>query len=125
MVADTLKMPKALAGFSVQCDQAIREEIVAKAVGAVKIEGGGTGGDKNDAAFGVERHAGPVVGCAAGFPGVGRPSFVTKLAGMGDGVEGPAKFSGANVESANIAGRGGEGFGIAAADDEQVFVDDP
>ena len=73
---------------------------------------------------GVEGHAGPVVGGAGGLPGVGGPGFVAGFAGMGDGVEGPAKLAGADVEGADVAGRSGVGFRIAAADDDEVFVDD-
>ena len=33
------------------------------------------------------------------------------------------KFAGADVVGANVAGRRGQGFGFAPADDEQIFVD--
>ena len=37
----------------------------------------------------------------------------------------PAQFSGSHVESANISRRGRRGFRIAAADDQQIPVNDP
>ena len=50
-----------------------------------------------------------------------RPGVVAKFAGLRNGVKNPAKLSGANVEGANVAGRSGKSFRIAAADDDQVF----
>jgi len=43
---------------------------------------------------------------------------------MRDSVEGPAELAGANVVGANVAGRCGKRFGVATADDDQIFVDD-
>ena len=43
---------------------------------------------------------------------------------MRNGVENPAEFAGANVEGADIAGRRRERFGIAAAHDKKIFVND-
>ena len=72
---------------------------------------------------GVERHAGPVVGGAGVFPGVGGPGVVAEFAGMRDGVEGPAQRAGADIEGADVAGRRGFGFRVATADDDEVLVD--
>src|ERR1700754_220467 len=43
---------------------------------------------------------------------------------MGDRVERPAESSGADVVGADVARGSGKGFGTAAANDEEVFVDD-
>ena len=43
---------------------------------------------------------------------------------MRDGVKGPAELAGANFVGSNVAGGGGKLLGHAAADDEQVLVDD-
>src|SRR3954469_2964299 len=41
---------------------------------------------------------------------------------MWNGVEAPAQLSGANVISANISGKSGQGFRKAATNDEEIFV---
>ena len=124
VVVDALKMPEALAGFGVQGDEAVGKEIVADTICAVKIEGSGACGDVDDAAVGVDGHAGPVVGGAGVFPGVLGPGVVSKFAGLRNGAEGPAEFAGARVKSADVAWRRWERLGVAAADDEEIVVDD-
>src|SRR6266567_145670 len=125
VVVNSLKMPEALAGARIDGDKAIGKQVVANAVRAIKIECGRTRGDVDDATGGVERHPGPVVGGAASFPRVRRPGVVTKFAGQRDGMKGPAKFSGAHVESANVARRGGKRLRIAPPDDDRIFKDEP
>ncbi len=119
-----LEVPEALAGGGIEGEQGIGVEVVADAVAAVIVEDGGAGGRVDDAVLGVESHAGPVVGGAGSLPGIGRPGFVARFAGMGDGVEGPAQLAGADVEGADVAGGRGVGLGIAAAHDDQILVDD-
>ena len=116
-------MPDSLAGFGVQGKQAVGEEVVSKAVCAVEIECCRAGWGIDDAAFTVECHAGPVVGCATLLPGVFGPGVISEFAGMGNGVERPAQFAGANVISADVAGRGRQSFRIASTHNKQVFVD--
>ena len=43
---------------------------------------------------------------------------------MGDGVKAPAKRARAHIEGANVSGRRRIGFGIPAADDDQILVND-
>src|SRR5882724_11743575 len=123
VVVNCLKMPEALAGARIDGDKAIGKQVVASAVRAIKIECGRARGDIDDAARGVERHPGPVVGGAAGFPRVRRPGVVPKFARQRDGMKGPAKFSGAHVESANVARRSGQRLRIAPADNDRIFKD--
>jgi len=78
------------AGFGVQGEQGICEEIVTEAIGTVEIKSGGAGGSVENSALGIERHARPIVGGAAGFPRILRPSVVSEFAGAGNGVKGPA-----------------------------------
>src|SRR5208283_3409587 len=66
---DALKMPEPLACLCVQREQAIGEKIVAQAVAPVKIECCRTSGNVQNAAFGIESHASPIVCGAARFPG--------------------------------------------------------
>src|SRR5207244_574358 len=81
VVLHGLKVPDAFAGGGVERDQGVGEEIVADAVGAVEIEGGGSGGDVDDAAGSVNGHASPVVGGAARLPGIFRPGVIAELTG--------------------------------------------
>ena len=117
-------MPDALAGIGIQREQGVGEEIVAQPVGAVEIAGGRTGGDEDDAALCIHRHAGPVVGGAGVGPRVFRPCLVAEFAGMRNGVELPAQFAGADVVGADVAGRRGQRFGLPSAHYQQVFVND-
>ena len=65
VVAHALKMPDSFSGGGVEGDEAVGKQIIADAVGAVEVEGGGAGRDIDDAASGIERHSRPVVGGAA------------------------------------------------------------
>src|SRR5260370_27686055 len=114
IVVDALKMPDSFAGLRIQGEQAICEEIVADAIGAVEIKSGGARGSVEDSALGIERHPGPIVGGAAGFPGVLGPSVIAELAGVGNGVKRPAQLAGTNIVGANVAGRCGKSLGVAA-----------
>lgn len=122
-MVDSLEIPEALAGAGVKGEQAVGEKIVTDAVSTVKIKSCRAGGNKDDSTNGIERHASPVVGGAAGFPGVRRPGFEAEFTGMRNGVKRPAEFSGADVEGADAAGRSWKGFRIATADDDQIFED--
>ena len=53
-----------------------------KPLGAVVVRGR-TGRGEDDAALGVERHAGPAILGAAAAPGIRRPSLIAQLAGCG------------------------------------------
>ena len=124
VVMNALKVPDFLACFRVQGDQAIGEEVVTNAVSAVKIKSGRACGHVKNSALGIESHARPVVCGPGSFPRPPRPGFVTEFAGVRNGVKRPAQFAGENVISANVAGRRGEGLRVAAADDDEVLVDD-
>src|SRR5437667_3479004 len=117
-------MPDSFACLSIQSNQAICEEIVADAVAAVEIKCGGARWDIDNSALGIERHPGPIVRCATGLPGVFGPSAIPKLPGMRNGVKRPAQLARANVEGTDVARGSGESFGIAAADNHQIFVND-
>jgi hypothetical protein len=124
VMMDALEVPEAFACGCVEGEQRVGEEIVADAVASVEIKNCATGGDIEDAALGVEGHAGPVVGGTGIFPGVRGPGVVAEFTGLRDSVKAPAQRAGANVEGADIAWRGGVGFRIAATDDDEVLVDD-
>src|SRR5260370_16771401 len=85
--------------------------------------GGARGGVENSA-LRIKRHSRPIVRGAAGLPCILWPSVRGKFARMRDGVKRTAQLSGSNVVGANVAGRRGKSLGIAAADDDQIFVND-
>ena len=125
IVVRRLEMPLAFARADIQGDDAIAEEILAGPVGAVEVVGGRPSGDEQQAAFGVQAHAGPVVGAAGMLPALFAPGFVAELARMGNGVEDPPPFAGADIEAANVP-RGGRGRPLAAgaAANEQEVLED-
>src|SRR5579863_7715708 len=121
---DPLKVPKALSRPGIKRKQSVCEEIVAYPVCSVKIEDCRPGRHINDAALFVQRHPRPVVRGARSFPRVGRPGGVSEFARMRDGVKRPAKATGTNIESANVARRRRICLRIAATNNDQVLVND-
>ncbi len=115
-------MPDALARLSVQRDQRVGEKIVADPVGAVEIKCSRAGRNIDNSARSVHGHTGPVIGCAAGLPGIFRPSFVANFAWAWNGVEFPAQLAGSHIIGADVAVGRGQSFRFAAADDHQIFV---
>src|SRR5580693_4071546 len=100
-------MPQSLAGIRLERQQGISEQIVADAIRSIEIERGGSGGNKYQAALFIQSHPGPIVGGAAIFPCIFRPSVVTEFAGMRKGMKAPANLPGAHVKRADVAGRRG------------------
>ena len=111
-----------VAAFSAMSEFAI--EVVARPVRAVEVGRAGSGRHVDDAAGFVERHAGPVVGAAVVFPRVLRPCLVPGFAGTRDGVERPSQLAGPRVIGPDVAGRRGQAFRYASADDQQIAIDD-
>src|SRR5580704_6585352 len=122
VMVDGLKMPDAFAGFGVQREQAIGEKIRANTVHAIKIHCGRAGRNIDNSTLQIDSHSGPIICGTAGFPGVPRPGVVAELARMGDSVKGPAKFSGADIECANVPWRRRKGLRVAPTDDDQILV---
>ena len=124
VVVDHLVVPDAVAGAGVEGDEGICVEVVSDAVAAPEVEGGGTGGAEDEAALLVEGEAGPDVGAAGVLIGGGWPGFVAGFTGLGNGVEAPDQFTGAEVIGADGT-RGGRGRAFAQAhpDDEEIAVD--
>ena len=126
IVMNKLKMPEPLAGLGIQRQQAIGIQILAQTVATPEIEGCRAGRAEHDPPGFIEREARPHIGAADITVRLGGPGLVARLAGLGDGVEAPRQFSGANVESPYRAwSRRGRAFAQAHAHDEEVFEDDP
>ena len=49
--------------------------------------------------------------------------FRSEFSEMGQGMEGPAHFAGADIECPDVAGRGRQSLGQDAAENQQVLVD--
>ena len=110
-------------GLRIQGEQGVGKQVVAYTIGAVEIEYRRSGWHIHNAAFVIQCHSGPIIGGAGFSPGIFRPRIVAEFARMRDGMKSPSQFSGANVEGSNISRRGRMSFGIAAAHDNQIFVD--
>ena len=122
IVPDCLIMPDSFTRLGIQCDQAIRKQIIANPVRTVKVKHGGTGGNVYDSTFDINRHAGPVVGCTGGLPRIFGPGVVSRLARTRDGMKGPAQLPGSHVKCPYVTGRRWRSLGVPATDDQQVLV---
>src|SRR5262249_31607334 len=100
-----LEMPKTFAGACIQGDERIGEQVVAFAIGAVKIVGGRTEREEGNSAFLVDGDVAPHVGAAHVFPSVLRICFVTELARIRNRMECPHELSCNDVERTKIARR--------------------
>src|SRR4051812_6168796 len=119
-----LEVPDAFAGFRVQRQFTIAEQVIAQPVTTIKVKRGRTGRNVNDAGLLIYRHSGPVIGAAAFLPCVFRPGVITEFAGTRNGMKTPVLFSGANIIGADIPRKSGEGLGQTSTDDEEILVDD-
>ena len=104
-VVDGLEVPDAFAGFDVQADDALREQVVANTVAAVVVVGRRGQGDVDVAEFLVGREHRPGVGVALPPPGLVAPGFRERLAFLRDRVEAPLQLAGAHVVGAYVARR--------------------
>src|SRR3954465_3670932 len=80
-----LEVPDAFAGFRVQRQFTISEQIITDAVATVEVKRGRTRRNVNDAGLLIYRHPGPVSGTAAFLPRFFRPGVITEFAGMRNG----------------------------------------
>src|SRR5215468_6076372 len=88
----------------------------------VKIESRRAGRRENQPALLIYYQSRPIVRAAGVSPGVFRPCLVTEFARMRDRVKGPSLFAAANVEGANVTGRGRQRLAGQSADDQHVLV---
>ena len=131
-VMGDLEVPDALAGSGGEADEALGEEVIARAVPAIVIVSRGADRQIDVAQFGVGTHQGPDVGVAGVFPRAVLPSLVAEGSFLRNGFKGPLLGTGAHVEAAHIAwghglvGRTTNGKGVEdhRADDGDVAADD-
>ena len=103
-VVDGLVVPDPLPGGRIQRNQALGEEVLAWPVAAVVVACAQLDGQVDVPQRGVGAQRGPHGGVARVRPGIVFPGVVSVLAGLGDGVEGPAKLARDRVEAAHVAG---------------------
>ena len=118
-----LEMPDALACVRVECEQRVSVEVIADAVATVEVHDGRSGRCVEDASLCIEDHAGPIICGAGGLVGILRPRLVAGFAGKWDGVEDPPQCTCPQIVRTDVARRGRMRFGLAAADDDHVLVD--
>ena len=93
-----LVVPDELPGGCNQRHQTIAKEILPLAVCAVEIVGGRADGKEYEIAFHIDAHHRPDVCSRTPLPRVTFPSFMSDFSRLRNGVKGPDKFSGVDVE---------------------------
>ena len=104
-VTDRLVVPHPRAGAGVKRDDALRKEVVPRAVPAIVVVRPRFDRQVHESKLGVGAERGPHSGVARVLPRSVLPGLVAELAGPGDGVEGPQQRAGHGVVSANVPGR--------------------
>ena len=74
VMTQRLKMPDTLARLRVECDRAVREQIIAAPVAAVEVEGRRSQSGEDKAAIRVDAKPAPGIGAAAILPGIAFPA---------------------------------------------------
>jgi len=105
VVMHHLEVPDPFSGSGIQREQAVAEQVGARAIAAVEVVLRTRGRHVDDAAGAIDRHLRPVVRAADALPRIFRPRVVAELPFVRDRVEGPDEASGADVEGTDIAGR--------------------
>src|SRR5690606_36938635 len=99
-----LEVPQTLARLRIECDQALREQVVAGTMTSIHVTGCSFHRHVDDAAFLVGRHRAPRT-CRTGV-GVGavEPGFGTEFVALRNGVEAPQHLTRVHVVAADVAG---------------------
>ena len=97
-----LKVPDPFARLAVDTDNALREQVVARAHAAIPIVGGGADWEVDVPKLLVDRHRCPDIGVAAVSPRFAVPGISAELVALRNGVEDPLHGPGARVETANV-----------------------
>ena len=105
IVMDGLEVPHALARLDVECDQRIREQVVARPPTAVPRGRGRRQRDVDVTELFIGRHRIPRAEVAGDFPRTVAPRVVAELAGLRHHVKRPQQPAGFGVEAADVFGR--------------------
>ena len=100
-----LEVPEPLAGLHVERDEALGEEIGARALTAVPVVGRRGQRQVDVPELFVAAHRAPDVGVSGVRPRIVQPGLVADLAGPRDGAERPQLLAGPHVVAADVAGR--------------------
>src|SRR5262249_10294535 len=106
-----------------QTDDAVGEQVVAHATGAVKVVGRRASGRIHESALLVERHTRPRIRTACVLPRVSRPRVVAELARVRNRVEGPSFLARAHIERPDVTRRRREPFRHDRSQDDEVVVE--
>jgi hypothetical protein len=104
-VMHDLEVPHSLSGLGIEANQALRVQVVAQTVTAIKVMRWRLHREIHIAQFQVGAHHRPHAGIARIFPRILFPGVYPKLASLRDRVESPKPFACANVVAANVSRR--------------------
>ena len=96
-------MPEPFAGFGVETDEAVREEIVAGVGASVVVAGGHFNRNINVTELFIGSEGRPGPGVAGEFPGITGPGVVAEFARLRNGMEGPDELAGVDIVAADVA----------------------
>src|SRR5689334_6990835 len=114
-------MPYTLARACIYSDEAVPKKVGAFAIGSVIVIRRRSHRQKSNAAFFIDGYFAPYVNSPDIFVSVFRPSVVTELSGLRNGMERPNKFARHRGVGAHMTGRGEIIFTRRGPHDDQVF----
>ncbi len=98
-----LVVPLALAGFQVDCDDALCEQIVAGMMAVIVVAGGHFDRQIRHAELFIDADLRPHARVAREIRRIVEPGFVAELVGLRNGVEDPKTLAGFDVETSDVA----------------------
>src|SRR5262245_37699483 len=98
VMMDELEVPDSLTGANVHTDKAVRKEISARPMSAVRVVGCGLHVQVDITKFCIDGERPPDAGVAGVFGRPSLPRVVTELALARNCVEGPLLLTGPNIE---------------------------
>src|ERR1041385_9188055 len=123
---DELEMPDPLAGFSLNANETVAEEIVPEPVPAIHITRGRSQREVDVAKFFIGAQIRPCIGGTCVLPRAVLPGLDSKVAFLWNNFKGPSELTGFDVVAADVAARifyGGRISGNRRADNHHVHVD--
>ena len=121
IVMHGLEMPQIFAGARIESEQAVGEQIVARAIAAIQFIFGGRDRKIRDAALLVDGDLTPHIHAAHVLVGVLWPRVVPEFALTRNRVEHPCQLARAHVKRAQIARRRQITFAGKASENDQIF----
>src|SRR5262249_4922466 len=94
---DHLEIPLSRACFCIHGNDALREEIVSRAVATIKVRGGRLYRQVDESKFRIRRDLRPYPGVSAAIRRVVFPGVVAEFTFPGNGIEGPDQLPGFDI----------------------------